>query len=203
MPRGTVQNEQMRAEALARIADAALEEFAEYGFHGATMRRIAAAAGLSSGLLYHYFPSKAKAFRHLVDFALDGSLAGLRAAMAAPGSAWDRIQTHAGLVVGTMFQGKTALYFLIMLQAMTQAKAIPGLSAHISKRFAVYYEEFAPLVAEAQAEGKAAPGDPTARAAAYFSFIQGLATLAFQRRGLESLVTPGMLCSVLRNPGSA
>ena len=76
-PRGMEQNEQMRAEAHAKISAAALEVFAEYGYHGATMRQIAKAAGLSGGLVYHYFPSKEKIFRRLVDFALEGSLAGL------------------------------------------------------------------------------------------------------------------------------
>jgi AcrR family transcriptional regulator len=200
-PRGADQNEQMRAQAMQRISEAALEEFAAYGYHGATMRRIAASAGLSSGLLYHYFPSKEKVFKHLVDFALEGSLAGLRGALSTPGTAWQRIEAHAALVVGSMFEGKTSFYFLIMLQAMTQGKSVPGLPARLSKRMDVFYEILPPVIAEAQAAGDAAPGDPIALAAAYFSLIQGLATLIFQGRGHEKLISPAILCSVLRNPG--
>jgi AcrR family transcriptional regulator len=62
-PRGKKQNEQMRAEALEKIYIAALEVFAEYGYHGATMKRIAQATNLSYGLVYHYFPSKEAVFR--------------------------------------------------------------------------------------------------------------------------------------------
>ena len=81
-PRGRKQNERMREETLGRIDTAALRVFAEYGYHGATMRRIAKAAGLSYGLVYHYFPSKARMFRRLVDFALSGSLEAMRQFMA-------------------------------------------------------------------------------------------------------------------------
>jgi len=44
--------------ARARIRDAALEHFAEYGFDRATIRGIARAAGVSPGLIRHHFGSK-------------------------------------------------------------------------------------------------------------------------------------------------
>lgn len=42
----------------ARIRDAAMAAFAEEGFRGATMRGIAAAAGVSLGLVQHHFGTK-------------------------------------------------------------------------------------------------------------------------------------------------
>ena len=44
--------------ARARIREAALEQFAEHGFEGATIRGIAEAAGVSPGLVQHHFRSK-------------------------------------------------------------------------------------------------------------------------------------------------
>ena len=44
--------------ARARILDAALAQFAEHGFEGATIRGIAKAAGVSPGLVQHHFGSK-------------------------------------------------------------------------------------------------------------------------------------------------
>jgi AcrR family transcriptional regulator len=42
----------------ARILQAALRVFRERGFHDATMREVAAAAGVAVGAAYYYFDSK-------------------------------------------------------------------------------------------------------------------------------------------------
>lgn len=44
--------------ALPAILDAALMTFVQHGYHGTTIRQLAAAAGLSVPGLYHHFPSK-------------------------------------------------------------------------------------------------------------------------------------------------
>ena len=80
--------------ARARIRDAALQLFAERGIAGATIRDIAAAAGVSSGLVRHHFGSK-EALRDACDtyametsnqireeLLVDGKLADPAAAMA-------------------------------------------------------------------------------------------------------------------------
>jgi AcrR family transcriptional regulator len=46
------------ADARNAIVEAALAAFAEHGFHGATTRNIANAAGVSQGLLHHHFGGK-------------------------------------------------------------------------------------------------------------------------------------------------
>jgi AcrR family transcriptional regulator len=48
----------MREESRARILTAALEMFAEQGYGGASMRKIAARAEISPGLIYAYFAGK-------------------------------------------------------------------------------------------------------------------------------------------------
>ncbi|HEU4354718.1 MAG TPA: TetR family transcriptional regulator [Actinomycetota bacterium] len=55
--------------ARARIRDAALGQFAEHGFSGATIRGIAEAAGVSPGLVQHHFGSK-DALRRACDEAV-------------------------------------------------------------------------------------------------------------------------------------
>jgi len=42
------------------LLDTAISKFAEGGFAKTTVKDIAASAGISSGLMYHYFPSKEK-----------------------------------------------------------------------------------------------------------------------------------------------
>jgi AcrR family transcriptional regulator len=49
-----------------RLIDAASGLFAEHSFEEISMRDIAAAAGISKSLLYHYFPNKLELFRAAV-----------------------------------------------------------------------------------------------------------------------------------------
>jgi len=53
-------------ERLPQILAAALDEFAERGYGGASMAGAAARAGVAKGLIYHYFPGKAELFTAVV-----------------------------------------------------------------------------------------------------------------------------------------
>lgn len=78
MPKQTAKSEATRA----RILEAALRVFRERGFHEATMREIASAAGVAVGAAYYYFDSKnalvmgfyEESQKHLIP-AIDQSLA--------------------------------------------------------------------------------------------------------------------------------
>lgn len=60
MPRDKTENHE-------KIIAAAYDEFLEYGFKDASMRRIAAACDMSASGLYKHFPSKEEMFAALVD----------------------------------------------------------------------------------------------------------------------------------------
>ncbi len=51
----------------ARILEAALELFSANGYHGTSMKQLAAAAGVSKGLLFHHFTDKAQLLAALID----------------------------------------------------------------------------------------------------------------------------------------
>ncbi|BAZ28719.1 TetR family transcriptional regulator protein [Cylindrospermum sp. NIES-4074] len=58
-----VDHEQYRKELLGKCFDL----FAQKGYGSITMREIAQNLGVSTGTLYHYFPSKESLFEHLVE----------------------------------------------------------------------------------------------------------------------------------------
>lgn len=200
-PRNREQNEQMRAETLEKITRAAMKVFSEYGYHGATMNQISKAAGLSYGLVYHYFASKEAVFRHLVDVALDASISTINPAMDVPGTAWEKLENLSKVLAKEALRGDASLYFIIMIQALTQGRSIPGLLDHIHERSAAHYMKIIPLLMEAQKSGEAAQGDPHVLAATYFAFIQGLALLVSQEEGVREKITPDMLTNLLRSRG--
>ncbi|UYO96510.1 TetR family transcriptional regulator [Microbacterium sp. M28] len=59
-----------RSDARARIIAAAVDEFAERGYDGATIRSIAGRAGVDSALVHHYFGTKADLFAEAVGMPL-------------------------------------------------------------------------------------------------------------------------------------
>jgi AcrR family transcriptional regulator len=70
------------AEAMLRVA---LSLFVEQGYHGASMRDIAARADLSVSAAYHYFPSKADMLRTIMIRVTEDLIADLEAARDAAG----------------------------------------------------------------------------------------------------------------------
>ena len=66
-------NERMEAlpeDKRQKILQASLDEFAERGYMGASTNRIVQAAGISKGLLFHYFGSKKKLFLYVLDHTI-------------------------------------------------------------------------------------------------------------------------------------
>jgi AcrR family transcriptional regulator len=59
MARSERLNKEMREASTRRILKTALRLFAAHGYAGTSIRMIAESAGISVGLLYNYFPSKA------------------------------------------------------------------------------------------------------------------------------------------------
>jgi AcrR family transcriptional regulator len=197
-PRGKKLNEQMRSDATGKITRAALEVFAEYGYHGATMEQIMQVSGLSKGLIYHYFPSKENIFFYLVDTALEISRNTWKDAFDSPGTAWEKIEKLSDNIAKIAFTDENSLYSLIMVQAMTQGKGIPGLLEHIYQRLA-YYSELLPLIIEAQKSGEAQQGDPQLLSITYVALIQGLVLFLLNDNAMKKNITPELFTNVLRN----
>jgi AcrR family transcriptional regulator len=59
--------ESLPEEKRKNILSAALTEFAEHGYTNASTNRIVKAAGISKGLLFHYFENKKKLFLYVLD----------------------------------------------------------------------------------------------------------------------------------------
>jgi AcrR family transcriptional regulator len=69
----------------ATLLAAAVEVMAAQGYHGTSVRDIAAAAGTSPGLLYQYFASKAALLETMLDRGMDVLVAATEAALDAAG----------------------------------------------------------------------------------------------------------------------
>ena len=86
MGRSEKLNEQMRDASRRRILNAAMRLFAARGYAGTSIRMIASSAGISVGLLYNYFPSKAALLDALFEESMRDVQASFASAEAAPPS---------------------------------------------------------------------------------------------------------------------
>lgn len=67
MPRTTEQNEAIRQATQAAIVNSAMKLFAQHGYAHTTTRMITRQAGISTGLMYHYFDSKDSLLKAVFD----------------------------------------------------------------------------------------------------------------------------------------
>jgi AcrR family transcriptional regulator len=65
-PRTEEQYEEIRKQKRELIMNAALEEFAEHGYHATSINMITKRAGVSKGLLYNYFDSKEELLKEII-----------------------------------------------------------------------------------------------------------------------------------------
>lgn len=71
MPRSQEQYDEIRKQKKQLIMDAALELFAENGFHATSMSQVAKKAGVSKGLAYNYFKSKQEMLDEIIETGFD------------------------------------------------------------------------------------------------------------------------------------
>ncbi|RHW43554.1 TetR/AcrR family transcriptional regulator [Neobacillus notoginsengisoli] len=61
----------LETEKRDRILNAALDEFVQKGYYNASTNEIVKKAGISKGLLFHYFKNKKQLYLYLYDYTLD------------------------------------------------------------------------------------------------------------------------------------
>ncbi len=109
-PRTRLEVEERRAQVL----EVALAEFSQRSYDEVSMDDVARAAGISKGLVFHYFPTKRELYAATVGYAADDLVGRVIAAggknplerlVAALDAYLDYVETHAGAYVGLMRSG--------------------------------------------------------------------------------------------------
>lgn len=174
MPRSREQNEFIKDETRQKIVDAARGLFAKKGLAATSVADIAAAAGISAGLLYHYFASKEQLFGELVRTAVEGSGGSIGEIERLDLDCSGKIKLISSLMAGGLSKDDTlAQFFLLMMRASLDGNLDGDGEAKGSQK---PVELLAKIIAEGQAEhnGKVKPGDPVALSLLYWAAVQGL-----------------------------
>ena len=170
----TVDPERHRERRLA-IVGAALELFATQGLAGTTTAEIARAAGISSGALFHYFPSKRAVFLALFDADREEWDEAFAAARAEP-DAWaaltDVVDRLAAEAAHPLMTG-------LIVEVLAQAHRDPEVAGLVAANDRRMLDGVAELVDRLSRAGSADPGMPAATAARWVLTL----TDAFHTRG--------------------
>lgn len=174
MPRTEETNQRIRDDQTRKILLAATKVFAHKGLAATKMADIAAEAGISYGLLYHYFTNKEVIFKAAIERATNSGFRVLVDRIRhLPLSPWERIYQLTTIILDGILREPEG--FLLSQQAMT-SEVVPQEIRDMAIRTSHQgVEEFQKLIVEGQAAGQVVEGDPAELAALYFSCIGGIA----------------------------
>ncbi|WP_257348808.1 TetR/AcrR family transcriptional regulator [Pseudalkalibacillus decolorationis] len=186
-PRNEEQNKQIKDERREQILQAALKVFSRRGLAATKISKIANEAGLSHGLVYHYFSSKDEIFTMLVERALDGSKMVVDDAIKQNLPPLDQLRwlTEA-ILKGISDDG--AYFYIIMVQAFTSDAVPEQVKAMVKSKSPSILEGIIPIIISGQQAGQIIKDNPTKLAGSYFAFIQGIAIQQVQQT--DKLVLP-------------
>jgi AcrR family transcriptional regulator len=132
MPRVSQEHEQAVRD---RIVRAALQVFAERGFHRATMQDIVRASGLSVGAIYTYFRSKSDLILAGCDLITDQELAQLQDRLAAVSGYRDRLAAAVGYWFDNLaVEQSGAGSGFLLLQAWAEVETDPAIREMLVRR---------------------------------------------------------------------
>jgi AcrR family transcriptional regulator len=185
-PRTKEQSAAAREAARESILGAALKVFTRRGYYGTTMADVAREAGVSYGLAYHYFRSKEDLFVELVRMAYEGSYGLFLQARQASGPGQTGIRAVVEGILGAGVSGDGALYFQIVIQAVTLER-VPKRVAKLNERYLPLYSTVLEEIVEADAAaGGIATGDRKGAVTCFLSLVLGLPIILSRQPGAVS-----------------
>ncbi len=171
MPRTALANQRVREDATSRILEAAKEVFARKGM-AAKMAEIAAAAGVSQGLAYHYFPSKEAIFVALVRQVTFPADVVHKRAEKIPGSPLDRLCQMVSNMVER--RRRDPRFFQLLRQASSNDTLPPDLRDALLTQARAVHDVMRQLIVEGQTRGEVAGDNPDKLVRAILACVDGL-----------------------------
>ena|SRR5215469_5784804 len=172
MPRIPAENQRIRDERTAQILRAAAHVFARNGLAATKITDIGDAAGISHGLVYHYFDSKEEIFRMLITRALQGTAHLLREARTRSGTVTERLDWLIRELLESAGEGEDQA--LLIQHAMISETVPEDVHQLVLREPPKLLAQLSALFREGQETGEILPGDPDQLAYFFLSGIQGI-----------------------------
>lgn len=163
--------EQQKEKRREQILLAALQLFTHKGYTATKISDIAETAGMSTGLMFHYFESKEKLYEELIRLGISGPMSIMAVKYETPIVFFE--QSAKQIFYFIKNDPFTANMFVLMSQALYNAAAPQSV-----KELLAGFDIFTPtaqLIRQGQQDGTIRQGDPNALAIAFWCAIQGIA----------------------------
>jgi AcrR family transcriptional regulator len=161
----------MREKQREKILDGARKAFARKGL-AATMAEIAAAAGVSQGLAYHYFADKEEIFSELASQVIRSDPMGVRHVAQEAGTPWERLTS---LISRLMESRRLYPEFHQLLDQVRSSEKTPAdVLEQMRRQTEIFHEVMRQLITEGQAEGSVVAGDPEQLLMAVSIWLEGI-----------------------------
>lgn len=179
-PRTPAAYREMREARREAILSAARLVFARNGLAATRIGDIAAEAGISQGLLYHYFPNKEALFTAIVEEALRETAELTGSALQLPVPAWERLHRLCEQMLTGVLEHPE--YPLVIVQVFTSAAVPEAARAAVEMYGQQTLRDIVALIRAGQEEGTVVAGHALELAVALSACIQGVALSRLQAR---------------------
>ena len=182
-PRTEVVNKRIRDERREQILLAAVRVFAHKGLSATKITDIAAAAGISQGLIHHYFDSKESVFTAAAELAIvsgmDATIAAIESTDQQP---WDRLVAIYEKWLESINSKPQYDHLLMIVQCLINEDIPPGTRELVAKHGHTLFLNFVQLIRDGQAAEQIIAGHPEELAFIFISTIQGLVLTQLTRQ---------------------
>ncbi len=154
-----------------QILQTALTLFVHQGYYGTKTSQISRQAGISEGLLFHYFPTKENLLEELVKIGVDGMQFPLTLTADSP------LQFFEQFTQMLLQELKANPFYAEIFVLMSQVLRSEGIPENV-KKLAGSIDIIAatvPMIRAGQQDGKLKKGNPLALSNLYWCSIQGIA----------------------------
>ncbi|MCH5586703.1 TetR/AcrR family transcriptional regulator [Shimazuella sp. AN120528] len=172
-PLSEEQFKQIRDNRIEQILGVGLRIFARKGYIGTKLSTIASEAGISKGLLYHYYKSKDEFLETLIHRAIQELESGIQEMYQTPATPLEKFKNMLD------FKEEEQYYFLLIHQVLL-SEEVPDKLKNIAKEHFLgteLFDKLVPLFKEGQELGEFAPGDPNKIVTSFLTVQSGLMAL--------------------------
>lgn len=176
-PRSIESNEKIKDERRNQILLSALRCFTRNGFAATKMSDIADDAGISYGLVYHYFKSKDEVYTELIDHAIHSLGSVMEEISAEAGDPMEQIREIVSRIFNSIESKEASGYYYVLVMNAITCEANPVSKGDIISRSVKKLTMFKDLIIQGQETGQIRKCDPLELAMTAFSAALGLASL--------------------------